>query len=253
MKGVFIAPAILMLGVAVQSRPNYIDFDRMIVDQETDRRITAYIPIVRTTEGLLSDKHATDAQVRRTAEEWIKQAKSGKLQALRAEATDDSIHLGIKGQILSAAKGLSSLLVHQADREIETGQYGLAATDLLKAANLVEPLRYSDLTSVAVVGNHQRRLLKRLNQIWDRVPAQEKSALKATLHDIKPQPDQFTAVVHQERRLAVVEDVRSREVALAAGKKPNTITLESDLGLIVTLGRDTDKENQRLIDELKRS
>jgi hypothetical protein len=251
LKGIFIAPAILMLGVAVQSRPNYIDFDRLITDVTADQKISQYVPVVRATDTLLSQSRRTPEDLERVARLWTEGADTGKLKPLRAQTYEDSIHLGVKGQILSCAKALA----HELDKSSKTaraeGNYAASAEYLVTAMRLMQPLRYSDLTSIAVVGGAQRRYLKELALVWPQLDDTKRSSLAGQIEEIKPDPAEIEEAIHQERRLAVVERSRLKEVAQATGKQKPDSTPDEDLPIIIRVCRNTEGQLGHLVAQLQ--
>lgn len=252
LKGIFIAPAVLMLGVAVQSRPNYIDYDRLIDNQEVDRRITAYIDVVRTTETVLHKQKKDPAAIDRVAKSWIEGAEQGRLMPLPSQASDDSIHLGVKGQVLTAAKNVAVLLHDRGMKRAEDGQYAAAAHDIVSGMQVMQSLRYSDLTSVAVVAGQNRRMLRSLQHIWPRVPSLEKGVISGKLEELKPDRESIEQVLHQERKVAVVEESKALEIAAAQGQPQVRSSVAEDLGMIVRVAEKSEQDCLESIEKLQK-
>lgn len=248
LKGIFIAPAILMLGVAVQSKSAYMDLERLVDNRNVDQYISAYVEVVRATDAVLARGKRDSQEIDRVSRMWIEGADKGRLKALPLETYNDAIHVGVKGQILASAKGLSHALIVRANKSTAERRYGDAAGDLVTACLILQPLRYSDLTSVAVVSGHQRRILRELADLWPKVDEKQRSKLCAQLEAVRRDKKRFDEVVRQERRVAVVENSYRIEVAHAMGQSKPELDVEAELPMLTKVAESVDIQSGEIID-----
>jgi hypothetical protein len=237
-----------MLGVAVQSRPNYIDYDHMISSREAEARITNYVPIVRESERVLRSRNKDPRLIRQAANKWWQGAANGELLPLPQLGPDDEIYNGVKGQILNAARDLSSDLCQFGEDELAARKYGEAAHDFAMGLLVLQPLKYSDLPSIAIVGTAQRRLLSQMSVAWPRLSSDEKRTIKGMLAHVRVDEASLQSLMRNEKRVAIIEQAQTYEMARAEGKAPPpAVNTEENLALLHRLAQSAERNTSKML------
>ncbi len=221
LKGILIAPSFMMLGLAMQPSPSFMDYDDMISSKEVDARITNYVGVVGEAEKALDSLPPDRLAVRKVATMWASQAEQGLLRPLPAQGTEDTFVNGVKGQILRSARGLSSALGKSAGAAIKEKQFNLAAQELALGIKVLQPLRYSDATATSVVGSIQKRLLNQLQDCWPHLSKNAQAEARPVIAMVQGSPAELARVIRDEHRLAAIAFAQDSEMALARGERPS--------------------------------
>ena len=250
-KGILIAPSLMMMGVAAQSKPTYVDFDVIASNADADKRITAYIDVVRDTEKVTKGPKADPLAVRKVAQKWVSQSKQGKLLRLVPEAATDIITNGVKGQILDCTRGITRHLATYAESQARKGDFDGAAGSLTLAMEVLQPIRYSDVVSVAVTGSIQHRLMRQLEPIWDKVQPNTKAKLRGDISMLRGDAAMFQKTLKTERRLAAIEDIRRLQIASDADRKYEIdLTFSGSITMAARSARRLEKEAAMTVSDL---
>jgi hypothetical protein len=161
--------------------------------------------------------------------------------------------MGVKSQIASAAKDLANVLRRYALKSAADGDNETAVKDLVRAIRVIEPLRYSDTGSVAVIDNYHRRTLLGIKGIWPSLTDNQKATLRPVIAEITPDKARFEEVVRADRRLEVVYKIQAEDISRAMpnldkDQAPRAV----DGTLMLRVATTNEQSNAKLIAELLR-
>jgi hypothetical protein len=207
-----------MLGVAVQSKTDYVDYEELTSSAEVESRITAYIDVVRATEPIMERSGVTIEELRELAHMWIQGEESGALRELPPSSPEDTMYMGIRSQILRPAKDLAHKLTARGQTAAEEGRTGEALEDMLLSLRVVHPLRYSDASSLATVGLQQRKTLQLIEELLPKLDDEQRERLREELPRYRSDAERLERTIRSVKRVAVLEQIHAREVAEAKGE-----------------------------------
>jgi hypothetical protein len=210
---VCLLPPIVLGLAAFRSQPVRSGYEDAMFDPVVNARISAYVEVVRDTERLERLGHFEPAALRAVAGEWIEGATAGRLKALPMQRADDTILSGAKLQISQASSFVSLQLQNLAMGEISRGEISSAAKDLMSAALVPQCIRYSDLSSVAVVSAEQRGVLRRLKDILPRTDRTTKKWIAFQMPLLKTDQKALDRALHDEARFDRLEQARLSDIA----------------------------------------
>jgi len=156
-----ITPLVLACAIAAESRFHEDMFQSVSCTVKQEREISAYIEPVRQSDQLRSPS-ATPEMIRDAARVWIHGAADGTLKPLQPVSVDDSMEVGIKGDISTANKLVQTRLLGLMQREAKEGEYDGVIGDALLALRVSEVIKNSDSVSLANEANNQRIVLRKL-------------------------------------------------------------------------------------------
>jgi hypothetical protein len=222
----------------------------MVSIADADARISAYVDVVRATEAA-EQSGANPTTYRSIAHDWASEAKEGKLKPLLPQGAEDTMNSGVKAQILASAKLICKKLRTASDAEAKQMRYASAAKDLVLAMQVLQPIRYSDIVTVAVVGSQQRQLMRKLQSLWPNLPKGERTKLQSEIAYVKDQPEMLDLTMKVERRVAVVEEAWEYELAAAQGDfEQPSLEYSTGMNAAARTARRLDTENARTLSNL---
>ncbi|MEZ0324966.1 MAG: hypothetical protein ACAH95_03605 [Fimbriimonas sp.] len=248
LKGIFIAPSLLMLGIAAQSNPSYVDYDSLISNREIDARITNYVGVVRETEQMMESGASNPDKLRKVASHWASEAKAGRLLPLPPQGAEDTFMVGVKSQIMSNSRNLATRLCNHAHAEAEKKQYDRAAQDFVLAMQVLQPIRYSDATTMAIVSGRQRQIVKQLMRFWHRVSPNVRMSVKPFIASLEGDKEQLERVIREEHRVAAIAFAQAEEMAVATGDVPDTaLRFTASAELLADAARRADESSRKAV------
>ncbi|MGV3618970.1 MAG: hypothetical protein ACO1SV_26890 [Fimbriimonas sp.] len=201
-------PALLTLGFVMRPQPaaNPYVFP---FDYELDRRMDAYLPVVKLTEPhILQSGKVDEREATRLAEAWIAAAESGELKPLHLESLSESINDGAQGQIMAAQRAVANTLMVRGERRIRAGEFRTGAEDLIAAAKVYRPTQYSDVESATLTALQLRRALTSLRVAAEAMGPEERRWLIDAAQNFRSDVHQFGELVVTMRRLYGEDQVR---------------------------------------------
>lgn len=175
-----IAPAVLVLGIGVQSRTYLDPFDRDAAPPTEQQKINAYVPVVRDTTALLARAQIAPEELRSMAQRWVDGAASGELAHLTPVDWEDQWQDSPKGDAFAARLELAVRL-SRTSQDVNADQPGVVVQDLLLSYRLLDVLKYSDLNSVFSASSQQRSVLNQARDWLEKVPADRRESLAASV------------------------------------------------------------------------
>jgi hypothetical protein len=220
LRALVLMPAVFVLSVAFEPRPATVDSYDLTYSERADADMMAYIPVVKDTQATLRADRTSADKLRQVADEWVAGTQSGELRPLVQQRADDSILQGVKSEVYSALRDLTSSLDRMAIEELRKGHPKQAIMDWTQSAMVAQGLKYSDMTSVALLGSHQRRMLRQINTNLPKLSPEDRNAVEKKLEFIRPDEEAFKRVCRLDYHFQIIEIARRREIARAGGKLP---------------------------------
>ncbi|MBX3117635.1 MAG: hypothetical protein KF784_01105 [Fimbriimonadaceae bacterium] len=199
------SPVIMLAAVGVQTRTYHDDFEFARYSPHLEKKIRAYSGVMRAVE-LANDAEGTDSHprlVRAAAAQWVQDSRSGELQPLEPEFLTDAINDGVKSQIYSACMGLCADLMVNARELSRQGEYDAAANDLVLATEVVQTLKYSDLTSVGAISTRQRGIFRMIGEYAPHLSAEVQKSLTERLARLEHSEKPVEPILERARGLFV--------------------------------------------------
>lgn len=206
------APAVLVSGIAVQSRTYDDGYLPVAMTSEQNARIEAYIPFVK--EAAEAARQPDPDLWRGTATHWIDANRSGKLTEVFPIAFDDVSTEGAKDSIFTSKLILSRRLAHYAYSPIVREEPKQASKDLILAIQLCEVGKYSDFNSVQTSAILQRIALHGLTKILPRLSQEDQKAARCSLVTLAASQKSLDAIAISSRSLYKEWMHRKGQVAL---------------------------------------
>lgn len=163
-------------GYAIQQQSLDDHFNPIMIDPEVDRRINAFVPLVRELSTIHTYDPAARAEVRQAGIHWAKQYRTGNLkplyQAYFAEDTTDGPHTEIFLASIRAIAGLE----RDAWLALNERNLKLAVSSARNAIDIANSLKYGDIDRLSYFQYKQERVLETLERHpqWKRVPVKRK-------------------------------------------------------------------------------
>jgi hypothetical protein len=178
--------------------------------------ITAYIgPVSLVESKIVNNKRITPDEVRAIAAVWLDGSQRSVLKPLSSATYDDSVREGVKGQIRQASTQLIMALNRTADRELATGNPGVAARDLIRGLRVAEIVKYSDPHAVTLAGLKQRAVLDRLVEIAPEVPDLDRQMVLQELVALRDNQRPLEPIVRLTKHQYALSKQRMGQEALA--------------------------------------
>lgn len=178
-------------------------------DPELDRRIDAYLPVVRLTEPyILQSGKVEERQATRLGQAWIKAAEAGELLPLHLDSLSESINDGAPGQIMAAQRAVGNTLMVRGEKRIRNGDFRAGAEDLIAAAKVYRPTQYSDVETATLTALQVRRALTSLRIAAERLGPEDRRWLIDAAQGLRSDIHQFSDLVMSLRYLYQEEQVR---------------------------------------------
>jgi hypothetical protein len=215
-KMMVLTPLVLGMGFAVHPSPTPGDIDMISASKSSHQAIGNYVEVVRASEKLTSS--SSPDEIRKVAHGWVTEGRAGTLRALPPESPDDTLQSGVKGQILAAGRITMIRMENVAKAESSKGEFDHAAEDLVSGAMVMEPLKFSGSSAVAVVGAQQKRMLRALEEAWPKVSTLKKMDLKSDLEELRITDDEVEMARKAERKAIILSDLWAERMIEAGGE-----------------------------------
>jgi hypothetical protein len=214
-----LAPVALGMGFAIHPAATGYEFDSIDASKEANARIDNYLDVVRLAEQA---KHSKDPEaLRSTANAWIEGNRTRELMPLYPQTFDDGMQTGVKQQIYSSGRSVATQMTRLAADEGRKGDFDQAAGDYVRAATMLEPLRYSDTASVALVSALQRQCLEEMKTIWPKVSTLRKLSLQGDIAAVRIDPERLEDTMRAERRVNIMGKLWFDAMNAAGGSDPS--------------------------------
>lgn len=236
----------LTLGcIALETRVFAEPWDEDPVVPAIERGITAYVDVLRLTQQDLSVGTPTPERIRAIADLWIEGREAGRLKPLPPRTYEDLPRDGARGQIFEG-RGLVLSQLHALIRaDMARLDFDAAADDCLRALEVAETLKYSELTTVGASTIDQRVTLTQLEEILPHLAPDRAAQVRDHLRVLRDRQQPLDKLVSL-----------SRQQFLDATRRRSTSPVsQSDvhhLGKIDSM-METDASPQRVIQEIKAS
>lgn len=199
---VFAVPALLTLGFAMRPTTHAEDPYVFIADPELDRRIDAYMPVIKETRPYFDGgARVSEAEATRLGNLWVAETEAGKLKSLRPLILGDAVLEGTTGQIIKIQCGLANTLMIRGERRVREGEIRAGAEDLILAARVYRPTQYSDLQTATLVGLQVRRSLSMLDRAARQMTPSERVWLREAILPLRTDNQQLCDMAMTMRRL----------------------------------------------------
>ncbi len=197
------SPVIILGSIGYQARTYQDDFDFQRYSARLEKKIWAYTDVIGKVElaNGAYDRPEHPGLVRTAASSWIDQARKGKLTTLEPEYLEDSINEGVKAQIFSACMQLSSDLIDLSKDSQAAGNSDQAAKDLMMAVELLQGLKYSDLTSASTMSARQRGLFRLIRECMPAMSPNAKNEVAARLTRIEKSEQPVEPILERAKGL----------------------------------------------------
>lgn len=149
-------PLVLALGIGVQSRTAFDNWEPRAYTQAYSQRIESYQSLATDAEALLGRKHATNAEYCQLAARWIEAKKTGRITNLEPADYEDTSAEGVKAQILKLRTDVALHLIRGAEALELEGKTAASLKQATLATEFIEASKYFDLNSVFGAGLTQR-------------------------------------------------------------------------------------------------
>lgn len=181
-----LAPAVLLIGVGIESRTYDDGFLPISMTASQMARVNAYIPLVNATTAAM---HPTGSSIdrgrlRAIAREWTRAANAGELKDLAPVAYDDTSDDGVKDTIFRAKDDLTRHLANLVKEDGDTASHA-AASDLILSLQVSEVAKFSDFCSVESAAIQQRNVLRRLRGVIPSLGPTDRREAEAELRKIE--------------------------------------------------------------------
>jgi hypothetical protein len=224
------APAVLVSGIAVQSRTFEDDYLPVKMTAEQNARIEAYIPFVK--EASDAARQPDPDLWRATATHWIDADREGKLKEVFPIAFDDVSTEGAKDSIFTSKLILSRRLAHFAYSPIVREEPKLAAKDLVLSIQLSEVGKFSDFNTVQTSAILQRIALHSLAKILPKLSPADLTDVRCKLVALAERQKSLDAIsistkslyrewMHRKGQVALGLDQGEKFVAANGGSSTN--------------------------------
>lgn len=236
--------AIFTAGIGFKARTTFDDFDTVAYGPVEDQHISAYAEVVRHSEPfekLSTSRQSMDA-AREAAKEWVSGMESGKLRPLNPVRYEDSFDtVAAKDEILRASNAVIGDMNRLVGRETEEGSYRKAADDALLAFKVASVIKYSDLSTVGMMGLHQRKSLMDLAKVVPHLSPEERRQIGEEVVRVCSKREPLDKMVSRERNLYV--DYFSR-------RGYNVLQAEQDFRKVRFYDAGIQKDPMRVVDAL---
>lgn len=178
-------PVFALAIVGIDARMGFDRFDTPQMTAKQTDDLLRYIPFLTTAENVLgedkfdADPFATSLE----AERWIVAQRDGLLEDLLPVANDDNCSEGPKSDIFMARNALARTLFRKAQR-IDAGPLKTRVRWLMRALQLLEVGKYSDLGTVYTSNVAQRRILPALADLGSRLSPADRAVLALDIEDL---------------------------------------------------------------------
>lgn len=240
-----LSPLLTLASIALETRVFAEPWDEDPVVPTIEQSITAYVEVLRKTQQELEIDAPRPESIRAVADLWIDGRKAGELRSLPPRTYEDVPRDGARGQILEG-RGLVLANLHGLIREdVRQGRYDLAAQDCLRALEVGETLKYSELYTVGASTIDQRVTLGQLEEILPHLEEQQAAEIRVRLRDLRDRQKPLDRLISL-----------SRQQFVEASKRQGTAPLSQEdvhhLGRIGSL-MEGDASPQLVIHEIKNS
>lgn len=175
------------------------DFNSVGVDKEMDRRLDAYVSLVRITRPLVKQKYPRAVELREVAKIWTDKMATGELETIMPAYHGEPILDGPKADAIRTCFALSNRLSELAVRESEmTASSAQAFADIKKSIQLVNLVRYGSAETMVCAATYLVKPTFVLENLRGKVDETELSALGATLIP-KESDAKVVTMAHTER------------------------------------------------------
>lgn len=176
------------------------DFNSVGIDREVDRRLDAYVPLVRKTRPILKDKFVSSRTLRNLAETWTAQIDAGKLETIMPAYHGESILEGPKSEAIRTCLALSNRMSELAVRELRTSSKpDQALRDTQTALKLINLVRYGSAETMVSAASYLVKPTFVLEYLNGKVAPEDLRLATATLIPDENDP-RVVGMQHVERR-----------------------------------------------------
>lgn len=183
------SPVVLMALLGAYSRLSYDAYEFVSPTPKQNESILNYRPYVTEANSILKAR-ADDVSLsacRTVSKDWIEGFKSTKLVALNQISYDDSSRDGVKGEITKTWMELATVLNHASLTEARAQKYEDSAEDALLVYQLLSRLKYSDYGSLMIGATAQRRSLRTILNISDKLKPETRSMIAREIVRLYPE------------------------------------------------------------------
>jgi hypothetical protein len=153
------------------------DFNSVGIDREVDRRVDAYVPLVRITRPVIKEKFQSSRKLREVGSIWIAEIEARKIETIMPAFHGESILDGPKADAIRTCLSLSNRLSELAMKESRTqSNPSQAFEDTMCAIKLVNLVRYGSAETMVCAATYLVKPTLVLDSLQSRLP-QEKLRL----------------------------------------------------------------------------
>jgi hypothetical protein len=237
-KVVIAAPIIAMSIVGVMTRAATPNYSFVASSAEQQVAISSYAPIVR--EARAATRHPGSASpdvIRKIAEKWLVESKTGVLRPLAPCAYEDNSHEGVKSEILRANVAVAEALATIAMDERLAGQKEQAAKDATLGAILAQTAKFFDFASVSDCSIVQRRCLLQIKDVLPDLSPATRAEVEAKIATIRSSDNRLAGLAVRVRQLYLQYQLRkgeklSRVMATGRALSPEKFTAQRDIEVV---------------------
>ena len=124
------------------------------IDRELDRRVDAYITVVRSNHSVLQEEYPSAASIRSLGDQWIKGIDSGAIRPIVPAFHGESLMDGPKGEAIRASLNAAAMLSRQAKIALDSKRYEVAVGDAERALRILEMVRYGSAETLVVSASY---------------------------------------------------------------------------------------------------
>ena len=130
------------------------------VDLSVDRRMDAYVPLYRRIQPLiLRTRPISPIDLRSIADEWIELSQNGQLLPIEASFHGENMDESPKGQLVEGTMRFAIQLTEVAQAELENGLVNDAVADSIRAAAVLDSVRFASPATMMMTATVIRRPL----------------------------------------------------------------------------------------------
>ncbi len=224
-------PVVLTLGIGVQARTNYEDFEPLGYLKPENDAVSSYVPVMRKTMPYLKAdaNEANVAECRQIAQMWIQDYKTGEIKQLRPAFYEDTMTDGAKGEITKAVSRITDGLNSAARREMQKGDVKSGVSDALMAMETARILKYTDFTTLAMYGSQHRRSISIIRSRVPDLNADQKAAILAELPKLSGTTGDLQKMSSRARAMFVSFKSRHGESPLSIEDAQEFVSLQAVL------------------------
>ncbi len=222
-------PVVLTLGIGVQARTNYEEFEPLGYLKPENDAVTSYVPVVRKTDSIIKGE-TTEADLplcRQVAQMWVEDSKTGQIKPLKPAFYEDTMVDGAKGEITKAASRVIDILNLAARREMERKDTKNGVADTLLAMDVARVLKYTDFTTLAMYGSQHRRGISIIRGHVGDLNTEQKAAVLAELPKLSTTPTDLQRMAVRARALYVSYKRRQGEKPLSIEDSQEFVSMQS--------------------------